>query len=261
MKNIIPQSFLSLSTPILLQALFFLSSCDAQDMAGDMKENNAGESGKAVALVDGTPEPGRRYQVAGLPTDGTLPLYQQSDRDSEVLAQWPSGLRDIVVTGIWESGRDGEPWWQVTSTDTETGTAWINPRFLTPMAPNSATPGVLPGSTESDYPLGCRGTEPFWLLELDTNDGQAVLSTPGGSADGPTIERQEWQTGRLQGGYGFSFVVQLGSEGLSFSGWAVIRRHSQHACSDGMSENFYPFTVTLIAPSGDAVHGCCWRAR
>ncbi|NWH09032.1 MAG: hypothetical protein HXY22_10395 [Alphaproteobacteria bacterium] len=89
-------------------------------------------------------------------------------------------------------------------------------------------------------PLTCAGTEPFWSFRLSGD--MTALSTP----DGPDIPLPISQYRAAQNRNG-EWSVSLG-EAI-----AVIR---QETCSDGMSDNDYPYSVTLVTRER-TLSGCC----
>jgi len=99
--------------------------------------------------------------------------------------------------------------------------------------------GIGPGET-----IRFTGTEPFWGGEA--NGGTLTYKTPE-NIDGTTIEVE-----RFAGRNGLSLSGQL--DGAAFD-MAI----TPGACSDGMSDRTYPFTVTLEV-GGEQRRGCAWTA-
>ena len=93
-----------------------------------------------------------------------------------------------------------------------------------------------------DEALHFTGTEPFWGGEVA--DGTLSYSTP------ENIEGTEIAVERFAGRNGLSFSGTL--DGQDFD-MAV----TPGACSDGMSDRTYPFTVTLQV-RGEQRQGCAW---
>jgi uncharacterized membrane protein len=112
-----------------------------------------------------------------------------------------------------------------------------------------STTGI--GDTEDTRPyagigeeevLHFTGTEPFWGGEVA--DGTLTYSTPE-NIDGTQIAVE-----RFAGRNGLSFSGTL--EGAEF-----VMAVTPGACSDGMSDRTYPFTVTLQV-RGEQRQGCAW---
>lgn len=132
------------------------------------------------------------------------------------------------------------------------------PRGATSTATATATPvttpGAAPGNSEDTAPYSgiardetvhFTGTEPFWGGEA--SGGTLTYSTPE-NIDGTTIRVE-----RFAGRGGLSLSGQL--DGAPFD-MAI----TPGACSDGMSDRTYPFTVTLQV-RGEQRNGCAWTER
>jgi uncharacterized membrane protein len=113
---------------------------------------------------------------------------------------------------------------------------------------------TVPGDTDETAPyseiaadeeLFFTGTEPFWAGEV--GGGSLTYKTPE-NQDGTTI-RVERFAGR--GGIAFSGLL----DGAHFE-----MTVTPLACSDGMSDRTYPFTVTLEIGE-DRRNGCAWSER
>ena len=113
---------------------------------------------------------------------------------------------------------------------------------------------AIPGDDESTRPydgiredetLRFTGTEPFW--GGDVTGGSLTYSTPE-NQDGTAIEVE-----RFAGRGGLSFAGEL--DGQDFEMMVT-----ELACSDGMSDRTYPFTVTLKIGE-ETRNGCGWTER
>jgi uncharacterized membrane protein len=112
-------------------------------------------------------------------------------------------------------------------------------------------PDPQPQVGASGLPVGltCAGTEPFWSLKLA--QGSAVYSDLSGAAFALGLQGSRVAEGRP------GFPVQLGLAGAEANATALVR---PLACSDGMSDRSYPWSVDLIlntASGGRYVTGCC----
>lgn len=114
-----------------------------------------------------------------------------------------------------------------------------------------ASGGTVPGDTEETDPysgiaenevLRFTGTEPFWGGEV--NGTTLIYSTPE-NQEGTTIEVE-----RFAGRGGIAF-------GGSYEGAMFEMMVTPLACSDGMSDRTYPFTVTLQIGE-ETRSGCAW---
>ena len=118
-------------------------------------------------------------------------------------------------------------------------------------APSAAGEPALPGDSRSTEPydaiapdevLHFTGTEPFWGGEV--SGATLTYSTPE-DQDGTEIAVE-----RFAGRGGLSFGGQLGNGAFEMLVTPL-------ACSDGMSDRTYPFTVTLQV-GGETRNGCGW---
>lgn len=120
-------------------------------------------------------------------------------------------------------------------------------------SPGAATDAGLPDadSTEAydgiaeDETVRFTGTEPFWGGQV--GGGSLTYTTPE-NQDGTTIAVE-----RFAGRGGLSFTGAL--DGADFE-----MTVTPLACSDGMSDRTYPFTVTLKI-GDDLRDGCGWTER
>lgn len=116
-------------------------------------------------------------------------------------------------------------------------------------AGNAAIPDA--DSTEAyagigeDETLRFTGTEPFWGGEAT---GAALTYSTPDDPDGTTIAVE-----RFAGRGGLSFSGSL-------DGAALVMTVTPGACSDGMSDRSYPFTVTLQL-GDEQRNGCGWSER
>lgn len=121
-------------------------------------------------------------------------------------------------------------------------------------AGSEAAGAAVPGDDASTRPydgiredetLRFTGTEPFW--GGDVTGGTLTYSTPE-NQDGTTIPVE-----RFAGRGGLSFAGEL--DGQDFEMMVT-----ELACSDGMSDRTYPFTVTLQIGE-EMRNGCGWTER
>ena len=108
-----------------------------------------------------------------------------------------------------------------------------------------ATPGGGATSAEGmQVGLACAGTEPFWTYQINT-DGTTVFENVG-SQEAPQVATMNniW-------GSSYPYAFQAGS---------ISGQISNQVCSDGMSENLYPWEILLnvtLNGSLQTVQGCC----
>ncbi len=118
---------------------------------------------------------------------------------------------------------------------------------------DAATDAALPDpdSTEAYHGVGPEetlrftGTEPFWGGEV--GGGTLTYTTP------ENLEGTAITVERFDGRGGLSFNGTL-------EGAALVMTVTPVACSDGMSDRTYPFTVALRI-GDDLRNGCAWSER
>lgn len=108
--------------------------------------------------------------------------------------------------------------------------------------PNSTEP--FSGIAESEV-LRFSGTEPFWGGQVR---GAALTYTTPDNPDGTTIT-----VDRFAGRGGLSFSGVLDQADLEMTVTPM-------ACSDGMSDRIYPFTV-MLKIGDDTRNGCAWSEQ
>ncbi len=199
----------------------------------------------ASAIQELTPQPEWRYAVADVAAESWLNVRAAAGVRAAPVGRLAPDAEGIVVTGVRRPVR-GQIWWEIPWPTTRSGYAWVNGRYLTPMAPA--------GERESGFALACSGTEPFWSLRIE--EGKAQFDAMDGAA-------HQWHAGQweLASGRWGDFAVRLVGDGdTEAPGWAAVRRDFRF-CSDGMSEFQYPHHILLMTPTGETLSGCCRRRR
>jgi len=138
----------------------------------------------------------------------------------------------VVVLGMATDG------WVLVSVGQNTG--YVNARFLT-------RGGGVTTSSGLQMNILCRGTEPFWSLDIDQD--RTVTYTMAGTAAQYSALNQATPS-PLTGSYPYTIAANPVS--------GVV---GQEICSDGMSDIQYPWSILLNAPNEAGVmatqHGCC----
>jgi len=109
----------------------------------------------------------------------------------------------------------------------------------------STTPGPAYSGIGEEERIRFTGTEPFWGGEIA--GGTATYSTPE-KPDGELFPVE-----RFAGNNGLGFTGDLGGQPFRMA-------LTPAACSDGMSDRTYPFTVTLQV-AGEQRDGCAWTDK
>lgn len=95
--------------------------------------------------------------------------------------------------------------------------------------------------TDPPAPLMCAGTEPFWNFRLGGET--TVIATP--DDPGTPLAISDYRAAINQRG---EWSAKIGDN------VAVIRQ--VESCSDGMSDEEFPYAVTLVTPE-NTLSGCC----
>jgi len=197
----------------------------------------------AFAADTSIPEPGTRYRVVAVARNDRLNVRSSPGADADIVGSFAPDAVDIVVTGSRQVIGQSN-WWEVAYPLAERGSGWVSAAFLRSDGPTEDT----------NYPLNCGGTEPFWSLV--TGAGQAMFSLFG--EDQHTFDASPWIEAQGLRGH---FVVRLqeGSQTIGPKGYIVVVRDFDF-CSDGMSDTDFPFNATLVLPNGEVFGGCCSRS-
>jgi uncharacterized protein YgiM (DUF1202 family) len=153
------------------------------------------------------------------------------------------GLTPGSVVNV--EGRASGSWGKITLNGQA---GYINMSYITRAVVNGVS-SIGASATANGFPLGlaCRGTEPFWTLDINEDRSFQYTSL----INGPDPLRYlAIATPALSGGYPFDFAAH------PLAG--VI---DQQSCSDGMSDTAYTMSIQLNRPSGngvmDVLYGCC----
>lgn len=188
------------------------------------------------------------YRVIGVAANDSLNIregvpFAASISEAPVIGTIPPDAAGVVETGVSVT-IDSSLWREVRYGGV---TGWVNARYLERV-------GHLFGDRLPEN-LDCAGTEPFWSLiirgdrasyryETDTDYSVATRAMPANRID------------RL-------WAVSLVREGLRAERTALVR---EEACSDGMSELEYSYSVVIVGSEPDVYQrgpfmGCCSLAR
>lgn len=207
-----------------------------------------------LASVTSTPEPMPSATPNTAPDGGLLPatftVTGVSAGDKLWVRKAPQatagrvgGLKPGAVVTV--DGRASGNWGKITLNGQ---IGYINMSYLTRAAVNgSSSTGA--SVTANGFPLGltCRGTEPFWTLDIGQDRSFQYTSL----INGPDpVRHLAIATPALSGGYPFAFAAHPLSGTIN-----------QQVCSDGMSDISYTMSIQMNRPSGngsvDALYGCC----
>lgn len=172
------------------------------------------------------------HVVTGVAADDVLNIRAAPSTDAPVIATLAPdaiGVEVVAVQGSWAVVNTGE------------GSGYAALRYL---ARSDA-----PDWPTLQAPLTCRGTEPFWSLQIDPDRAETRFQTPEDEAPRSAPISASWP-------------------GLPGSNVAAIERPEGLAvliaaeCSDGMSDQEYGIAATLFltGPDRARLSGCCTLA-
>lgn len=146
---------------------------------------------------------------------------------------------------VYVDGRASGQWGQITLNGQ---IGYIHMSYLTRAVGHGGGPlGV--SSTGNGFPLGlsCRGTEPFWTLDIDEDRSVHYTSLINGN---DPVRHLAIATPAPNGSYPFAFAAHPLAGALTLE-----------ACSDGMSDTVYSMSILLNRPSESGgmstLYGCC----
>lgn len=164
------------------------------------------------------------YEVTGVSSNDALNIRSGPRVTAPKTGSY--GPRD---SGIRIYRREGN-WALVGLANADKPDGWVNARYLKKTM----------ASARLELPLQCLGTEPFWSLIISSTR-RAAYSDP------EAKERRYAVSDFRHAGKGAQ--MRLGSNGR-----VVI---AAETCSDGMSDNIYPYSARVIALGGRNLSGCC----
>jgi len=175
------------------------------------------------------------YQVADLVDSDHVNVRAEPTADSADLGDIAAGSKPYEIIETDESGNWGRILWLE-------GSGWVALRFMEPIQVEQLAKTAVPVG------LVCAGTEPFWTLELQSQ--QTALFTTSESNNSLSVTSAE--SSRNQSTY--PVAVELQSE--SYSAISVLRRSQ---CADGMSDISYSWAVDVVMqPELQLLSGCCF---
>jgi uncharacterized membrane protein len=174
--------------------------------------------GLAPALAEDT------YEVTGVAADDVLNIRKGPGASAAKVGEYrpgESGIRIYRRKGNWAlTGRY----------DPKNPEGWVHARYLK----------LTMAAARLELPKSCAGTEPFWSLEI-ASEREARYSELDGSPQVLAVT-------------GFSRSGRDAAMKLGSGGNVSVTAQS---CSDGMSDNVYPYAVRVGLPDGRQLSGCC----
>ncbi len=179
------------------------------------------------------------FSVTGVAQNDVLNVRAQPHPSAEKVWTLPPDATGVQAVGPPRIVGSAE--WRQIRIGNQTG--WVNARFLTPQL---GLPGLEP--TFFRVPLSCSGTEPFWGFQLTGKTG-VLDSLSHGKA---TLQ---FDTVRSPGGIPIIWSLRGRQEPTNSSVIAVLEE--TNACSDGMSDLTYQYSIRLDVADGPFFAGCC----
>lgn len=183
------------------------------------------------------------YRVDGVAADDVLNIRVDPDAESASSGTIPPAAKH--VEGLGAPKKVGATTWQRIRYGGAVG--WVNARFLKANTGGVPSQPPAPAKIEALTPLVCFGNEPYWSLRF----GADGMATCGSACEAPAGLRVTKvladRSGTLDG---FDLVDGEGKPWMR----AVISKTGK--CSDGMSDDPYPYEFTGIVESGNFT-GCC----
>ncbi len=170
------------------------------------------------------------YSVSGVRPGDVLNMRLNPDPRAPIVQTIPHNGTGLALTGRAAGG----DWVEVTY---QRRRGWVNGRFL--------GYGAF-GSTQVPATLDCTGTEPFWSIALKPGSARADLMF--------TERRMSFRLTSAKPALGRSDLWQIKGSAKSGELSLIVR---QETCSDGMSDNRYPYSTIAFISGVDMIAGCC----
>ncbi len=127
--------------------------------------------------------------------------------------------------------------------------------------PATGSSTLQPTNAPPSQPKGprfvCRGTRPFWTLQIEQNNMAFEVSGRGGAVrySGPLATPSKNATNAVTN------FTATGFDGSTLKALVVdARQNGGFACTDGASEQKYEYAV-FVCRGTEVYDGCCWLER
>ena len=178
------------------------------------------------------------YSVTGVMVDDYLNVREQPNVKSQIVTRIPfdgSGIRHLDA----KDNVDGQVWWHI---KWEGKQGWVNKRYL--LSPKPKKP-LVKGSNETAA-LHCGGNEPFWGIKITK---QTLTFTPmdAEKLNLPIVFNKTSDNNTTIA------AVYAKKQGKQVT--AILQK--VRACSDGMSDIDYPYSISAVINNQKFYSGCC----
>lgn len=178
----------------------------------------------ALFLIFAVPASAASYDVTGVEWGDVLNVRAKATAKSAIKGAIPYDGQGIEV-----SGKANKGWVQVQYRDL---TGYVLAKYLAP----AATEGSLPST------LKCHGTEPFWNAEF--------------TAKGATYEHMSDGKTKIDIGP-FEQTANRSNSWMAMGPKSAASLTRGQRCSNGMSDDVFPYTLHMSTPDSGIVSGCC----
>lgn len=166
----------------------------------------------------------KSQDVRGVEWGDVLNVRKGPSAKSALIGAIPYDGRGVEVTGAAKKG-----WVRVSYRDLN---GYVLAKFLGPALPE----GPLPAT------LKCHGTEPFWNAEFGPK--------------GATYEHMSDGKTKIEIGP-FEQTANRSDSWMAMGPKAAASLTRDGRCSNGMSDETFPFTLHMATPASGIVSGCC----
>jgi uncharacterized membrane protein len=179
----------------------------------------------ALLLVLAAPVQAASFDVKGVEWGDVLNVRKGPSAKAALIGAIPYDGQGIDV-----SGKPAKGWVKVQYRGMS---GFVLAKYLAP----SKGEGPLPAK------LSCHGTEPFWTIEI---------SPQGVSYQLMTEPKEKISVGP------FMAAANRTNGWMATGNKTAIQISREHACSNGMSDEAFPYSIMATTPGGDGVmSGCC----
>ncbi len=214
------------------------------------------------------------YKVTNIKQGSSLNMRAWPDTKSKILVALPHNAEWLAYSG--SSTKKGSSSWKKIHWNSQTG--WVNDKYLKYDPDNTAkaierrnhrlkqknqsitsrnTPQPTANKTtiqkaatapkQKEVVLACGGSAPFWNIHMNLTSKKIKVNLEDGKPFTAPLYYRKWTTGknemRVNGGRGRNFVQ------------ATLDK--TNACSDGLTNIKYPFSITATVGNTKQVNGCC----
>ena len=169
------------------------------------------------------------YSPYGVRGGDVLNMRAQANARAPVVATIAPEATGVVLTGKSAPG----DWVEVTY---KRKRGWVNGRFL----------GFGTGRFQLPAYLDCAGTEPFWSVALIPGQARADLMF--------AERRRFFKLTRASTAMGRPDIWHIRGSNRPGEITLIVRHET---CSDGMSDNRYPYSAIALISGQDMIAGCC----